>query len=984
MTKKKAKGSRKKARSGQEVAAGDTSVSAENGVVSEGAVIASGWPKIFPNRRTVIGLSTLVLLLSLLLFYHAAFDNLLWLKRLAAYGVGFSNWTLLPADSDSYSIALVIWALLLMGVGAVIHPCVGLAAFVILRPCVDGNTYPEANFYFLWGSLFIMVLWGVRLLLRGGNIRFGKPLLLLAALLVVATITSGASINFNTTYRSLLLWFCYFVLFVLASNSLRDRVSLGVVLGALAVSVGVQALYAILSFHYILPFLRWLLSDPEQSQLIAQQFFDASALSPAATHRFQMNRAFGNILEPNALAGFLILVIPFQVVGAILGWRSLRAARLAGKENDSSGEGTSARRGVATIVGGLSLLFGAALVYYIGAFRFFYDIAYITGTPEQQAIAQRPIIALALVLGVALGACFFMTTLRRGLLHVGQIVRAFGFMAFSILSVWALWLSFSRGGMLALFVASAVGFALLWVGEGRVPAFVRRRLFPATAFILILIVLGVVLGAPPMEDAAFAQTPEGQAPGKLILPGGVEGIDYTMADFLRTATFQLRWSYWTVGLHMYRDHFWTGVGLGNFGQAYPVYQIPGAGDVQEAHNGYLQLFCETGLVGGLLFIAFWLYFVWWGVRRIVREKDRHERLVLVGLFTGVLAFLLHALIDMNFSIVTLAMFVMVVAGLFFARAQLSDAELRGATGSAGRHRLPHQVCAGVFLVLAALVMGLSTRVYFQDFALSRGAFFESASRDEIQVRRNMGQFFMKQIFDDLAKNPKKRPYRPVQQVMALIPEREKLDAFGAIYVPQAPEGVRRITKEELLLPPNALLFISQPEKGFEYARLGAEAWLAEFARIDTGFPYNPENAYDIALYYRFLSEVMNDEEQVSLRKGYIAEYARWAGEAVRRAPKGSDYHLVYAQALLAMGNVGDTARQMEYFQESVEQYRLASQSAPYRAQYWYYYASSVRNLSDAYATLGNKARSDSLKLQARRAYGRASDLVELHTQAGIQ
>lgn len=106
--------------------------------------------------------------------------------------------------------------------------------------------------------------------------------------------------------------------------------------------------------------------------------------------------------------------------------------------------------------------------------------------------------------------------------------------------------------------------------------------------------------------------------------------------------------HWISGLHMLGDNPITGVGLDNFGIAYPHYQILGAGDVKPAHNDYLQMASETGIFGLLAFLAFWGYFIVHNGRSILREEDRATRWFRAGVFAGVVGFLLHSFVDFNF------------------------------------------------------------------------------------------------------------------------------------------------------------------------------------------------------------------------------------------------------------------------------------------------------------------------------------------------
>ena len=96
---------------------------------------------------------------------------------------------------------------------------------------------------------------------------------------------------------------------------------------------------------------------------------------------------------------------------------------------------------------------------------------------------------------------------------------------------------------------------------------------------------------------------------------------------------------------MINDHPFFGVGLGTFMANFSKY-IPHSLAVREAyaHNCYLQMAAEMGVVAP--FIMLWLFaaIIWRGL------KDAGADAVKLGCAIGILSLSLHGLIDFNFHI----------------------------------------------------------------------------------------------------------------------------------------------------------------------------------------------------------------------------------------------------------------------------------------------------------------------------------------------
>jgi O-antigen ligase len=96
---------------------------------------------------------------------------------------------------------------------------------------------------------------------------------------------------------------------------------------------------------------------------------------------------------------------------------------------------------------------------------------------------------------------------------------------------------------------------------------------------------------------------------------------------------------------MIRDRLWLGVGFGNYEAAYPRYALmrwPMA--LGHAHNYYLNLAAELGIVGLAAYALFWASAVWQLIR-LLRRLGPAERGVALGLLGAWTALAVHHLVD---------------------------------------------------------------------------------------------------------------------------------------------------------------------------------------------------------------------------------------------------------------------------------------------------------------------------------------------------
>ncbi|MBI2174383.1 MAG: O-antigen ligase family protein [Candidatus Omnitrophica bacterium] len=217
----------------------------------------------------------------------------------------------------------------------------------------------------------------------------------------------------------------------------------------------------------------------------------------------------------------------------------------------------------------------------------------------------------------------FVLMLRRGMgprilgwLLVGALV-----VLFAQTDALGPWLGFAMGMVLFLFLASKV----------------RSYGF---------IVLAVTLSTAALMPAGH----------------GVETPHTKEAFSIAQLGMQDRWLNWQAAVGMIQDQPLLGHGLNTFMANYLDYWVGGERQPRYAHNCYLQVAAETGLIGLSAFLAL-LGFLFWTLFRGLRRVESSFRLPLVAYMGGLLAFVLHAGIDTNFYSLRQAVLFWVLAGL---------------------------------------------------------------------------------------------------------------------------------------------------------------------------------------------------------------------------------------------------------------------------------------------------------------------------------
>lgn len=132
----------------------------------------------------------------------------------------------------------------------------------------------------------------------------------------------------------------------------------------------------------------------------------------------------------------------------------------------------------------------------------------------------------------------------------------------------------------------------------------------------------------------------------------------------------------THALPWLQDHWLTGSGAGSFASQFPFYRKSDVAHFFDfAHNDYLQLLGEYGLIGGLMFAGIAVLSLHAAIQAQRRRRNPLLRGMGFAAMMGIISLLIHSTVDFNLHIPANAMlFSMLCALAFLARHQGQDAK----------------------------------------------------------------------------------------------------------------------------------------------------------------------------------------------------------------------------------------------------------------------------------------------------------------------
>jgi O-antigen ligase len=164
--------------------------------------------------------------------------------------------------------------------------------------------------------------------------------------------------------------------------------------------------------------------------------------------------------------------------------------------------------------------------------------------------------------------------------------------------------------------------------------------------------------------------------GSVVLLGGEDALTRVAGTVSAEDPTTGRAHFWSVTVDMIKTHPWVGTGLGAFGVVYTGYDTRnGMYRLEQAHNDYLQLLSDGGIVGGLIGLFFVVNLFRMGFTRR-DSRDDFRRGVATGAMAGCFAVLVHSFFDFTLHTTSNALLFLMLAALATMNGRVEDVQTR--------------------------------------------------------------------------------------------------------------------------------------------------------------------------------------------------------------------------------------------------------------------------------------------------------------------
>jgi len=159
----------------------------------------------------------------------------------------------------------------------------------------------------------------------------------------------------------------------------------------------------------------------------------------------------------------------------------------------------------------------------------------------------------------------------------------------------------------------------------------------------------------------------------VVLLGGEFSINRLIDSVNTNDPTTGRSHFWSVTLDIIKAHPYVGTGLGAYGVIYTRYDTRnGLYRLEQAHNDYLQVLSDAGIIGAVLAFSFVVLLFWKAIVR-ARSRDDFRRGVALAALSGCFAVLVHSFFDFTLHTTSNALLFLVLAALATLNGRVEDA-----------------------------------------------------------------------------------------------------------------------------------------------------------------------------------------------------------------------------------------------------------------------------------------------------------------------
>jgi len=192
----------------------------------------------------------------------------------------------------------------------------------------------------------------------------------------------------------------------------------------------------------------------------------------------------------------------------------------------------------------------------------------------------------------------------------------------------------SRGGILS-FIVSFIFMGILIFLRGSL----KKHLWALFLIIIITLIFGSWIGLTPVLDRYFNVS-------------------------LEVELEEGRLSIWKSTYEIFKHYPVLGTGFGSFVYIFPSYSLrSGQAWVNHAHNDWLELLSDTGILGFVIIVSGTFYLIIFSLMKMLKREGDSQIWIFLGGYTSILSMILHSFIDFNLRTSANAFLVVVIIGI---------------------------------------------------------------------------------------------------------------------------------------------------------------------------------------------------------------------------------------------------------------------------------------------------------------------------------